>query len=500
MNLSDTTLAALLLTGLALVPARAQENVVQNFDGSAPLTTPVFKVQDKWEIRWNAPGTIAVTLLGTDGTILAGSSGFAKGSLYQPKGGSYYLQINGSASNGTPWHVSVVEIGAAPAADNPLNYAPITTVPPPGTTNIVANAPAPASSTPPESSTSNPAPPAANPNPATLPEDQAHAVVIIKGDYAEGTGFLAQTPKGPAIITNLHVISVNPNPKVFTTTGEQITVTGIFGATDRDLALLTIKDNHYSYFNLADDIKDTVQTGDAVVTPGNSEGGEVVLNTKGDVLGIGPDRVEISNPIYHGNSGGPVIHSADGKVIAVVTQAMKVTISNDVDKASHDNKNSAISGSMRYFGLRVDTVPQWEPLDWNRFLSETTFLKNFHQQSRCLDSFLNGTRYEHAGLTNPDPEAGAPNSRYYLHNDHIREDVDNFRQLTGDADGSQKLDAQRELLMDLETIADSDMDSVQNPANFYSFDQIRTKEEIAYRKALKTELDSIGNKISDLGH
>ena len=248
-------------------------------------------------------------------------------------------------------------------------------------------------------------------------------------------------------MTNLHVIAANPNIRILTTTGAQIQTLALKGASDRDLAMFLIQDDHYTYLDLATDIKDTVQPGDEAITPGNSEGGEVVLNTKGKVLGIGPEKIEFDNPIYHGNSGGPVFHTKSGKVVAVVTQAMKVDVSNDLDKASFENKNSAITGSMRYFGLRLDTVPQWEAYDWNRFLGETTFLKNFHDQSRCLDSYMNGARYEKTQVAGSD-ENSPPNSQYYLRNEKIQTARDNYHKSSVDADASQKLDAGRELVMD----------------------------------------------------
>jgi hypothetical protein len=76
----------------------------------------------------------------------------------------------------------------------------------------------------------------------------------------------------------------------------------------------------------------------------------------------------------------------------------------------------------------------------------------------------------------------------------------NYHNQTVDTDESQKLDASREIVMDLEGIADADMDAVQNPANFYSFDQLRTVYEIKYRKALRAEIEKFGDKISDMGH
>ncbi len=480
---------------LAGLPGRAQEKVVQSFDGATATTTPPFQVQDKWEIRWDCPAVISITLLAPDGTVVTGASGSLKGSLYQPKGGTFSLQVSPAPGGQTsPWHLSVVEIGSGVAATNstnvPTNYLPPSSI----------SASAPVVSAPPVA----PAVPVVNSAPAVLnaastAEDLAHAVVVIKGDVAEGTGFLVRTADGPAVVTNLHVISANPNIKILTTTGAEIKTLSLKGASDRDLAMFLIQDDHYSYLELATNLDATVRPGDAVITPGNSEGGEVVLDTKGTVLGIGPERVEFSNPIYHGNSGGPVFHVKSGKVLAVVTQALRVNTTSEIDKASFANKNSAITGAMRYFGFRLDTVPRWEPYDWNRFLAETTFLKNFHDVSRCLDSFMNGASYEKANLVSTD-EYGHPDSRYYLRNEKLTAAHDNYHKSSTDTDKSQNLDAVRELVMDLEGIADQDMDAVQNPNNFYSFDEMRASLEIKYRKALRAEIENIGGKVSDLGH
>jgi hypothetical protein len=36
--------------------------------------------------------------------------------------------------------------------------------------------------------------------------------------------------------------------------------------------------------------------------------------------------------------------------------------------------------------------------------------------------------------------------------------------------------------------------------NFYGFEQTRAQQELKYRKALRTELDTIESKLSDEGH
>jgi len=348
-----------------------------------------------------------------------------------------------------------------------------------------------------------------------LSEDQARAVVLIKGDNGEGTGFLIKTVDGPVVVTNIHVISNNPNLKITTNTGAQVTILSYKGATDRDLAMIAVKDDpSFSYLTLAADLSHTVQVGDEVITPGNSEGGEVMLNTDGKVLGIGPDRIEFSNPIYHGNSGGPIFDVKTGTVIGVVTEAMKVVNSDDLDKASFASRNSAISGSMRYFGFRLDNVPAWEAYDWNRFQNETAFLDKFDLRSRCLDSYINTPaaeqpaatgkkkkkKKENDGSAPPASSNDSPDAEIWQQDEKIVKANNDFIQRTaGGADTSQQVDAVRELYGDIRDIAGLDMDAIQNTNNFYSFDQLRAKDEIAYRKALQVELEGIGNNVSRLG-
>jgi hypothetical protein len=501
-------------------------HVVQKFDGTATNTsTATFTVQDKWEALWFSSRPISLTLISSDGTVVAGVHGVFKGSFYQPKGGTYYLQLNSDHPEmKVTWHLVVAEVASGTSlngADVPPmfssrgdpNYAPPSSVLPPGT--LAQSAP----DNSPDNSSSSPnpfgRPPSAQPNaivtpaaaprpPATsgsivkLTEDQARAVVLIKGDNAEGTGFLVKTPNGPAVVTNLHVIANNPNLKITTNTGALVTMLSAKGASDRDLALLAVQNANYSYLEMADDISQIVQPGDEVVTPGNSQGGEVMLNTGGKVLGIGPVRIEIDNPIYHGNSGGPVFHTKSGKVLGVVTEVMKVDMSNDLDKASFSSRNSAISGSMRYFGLRLDTIAAWVPIDSRRFQIETLFLDQFHEQSLRLDAYLNGSnknRSENSRSRDNNNDA----STIYLNDEKIMKANDNYVHQASGADTAQHIEALKGLLFDLQCVADINMDQIQNTNNFYSFDQERARDEFGYRKALKAELDSIGNNIQRLG-
>ena len=451
-----------------------------------------------------------LSVLSTDGTVVAGIHGVFKGSLYIPKGGTFYIQLNSDHPEmRLPWHLVIAEVanGAtlSGADANPMlatpgdsNYALPTSVLAPGAVSQ-SSSPTPGN-TPPGQNPNTVSTPQTNPATATpfkLTDDQARAVVLIVGDNAEGTGFLVKTPDGPAVVTNIHVIANNPNLKVTTNTGAVVNVLSVKGASDRDLALLSIQDANYNYLDVSTDISRSVQPGDEVITPGNSQGGEVMLNTSGKVLGIGPERIEFDNPIYHGNSGGPIFHTKSGKVLGVVTEAIKVDTSDDLDKASFSSRNSAISGSMRYFGLRLDTVSSWITIDWHRFQNETTFLDQFHKQSLCLDSYLNAP--DNSNGQGDSTSAGDANANLYKTDDRIMKANNGYTQQASGADIAQRIQAARGLVFDLQGIADLDMDQIQNMNNFYTFNQDRARQELAYRKALKKELDAISSNVDRLG-
>ncbi len=476
-----------MLPSLAGDPPTSSDStsVLQSFSGTGTTVTQSFQVGNKWEIRWRSPQVLSVTIYGADNKAVAGSMGVSCGSFYLASGGTYHLKIEGLKPPDTA--TDKTDTANADSTGHPV---------PPDlffkwNVDVVQLDPVTNTSPQPQQAATDPA---SVPATTKLTDEQARAVVLIKGDNAQGTGFLVRTPDGPAVVTNLHVLGNNPNLKITTNSGELITMLSAKGAADRDIALLAIQDANYSYLDMCTDVAHTVQPGDEVITPGNSQGGGVVLNTIGKVLGVGPDRIEFDNPIYHGNSGGPVFHVKSNKVVGVVNEAMKVDISTDLDKASFASRNSAISNSMRYFGLRLDTVGNWVSFDWNRFQTERTFLDQFRLKSLSLDSFLNP----------PDPQAPLPagqspdDAQFFLKDKKIVAARNAYIQQATGNDGPQRIEALKELIFELNNIADTGLTEMQDPNNFYAFDQDRAKAEFAYRKAIKVELDSYASNVTRL--
>jgi hypothetical protein len=327
-----------------------------------------------------------------------------------------------------------------------------------------------------------PVKPVTNPAPAVakLTSDQiAQSIVVIKGDSATGTGFLVKTAEGPAVMTNLRVLANNPNLKITTITGTPITATGMKGAIDRDLATLPIADGPYAYLTLVTDFN-TVHVGDDLITPGNTAG---KLDT------IGPDRIEFDNPVSHASSGGPVVDSTTGTVIGVVTEAPKAIVSTDLDKTSFQSRDATVASTAHYFGLRFDTAPTWEAYDPARYQSETALLDQFHQQSRDLDSYLN---------SGPGSEDGSSSSSSlpYQNDAKIMEAHRNYHKQSNSLDtAALQISELRQLTFDLDAIASKDEQTLENPTSFYGYDQQRARDELAYRKALQTEIQDMNNDV-----
>ena len=188
-----------------------------------------------------------------------------------------------------------------------------------------------------------------------------------------------------------------------------------------------------------------------------------MLNTTGKVLGLGPERIEFDNPIYHGNSGGPVYDSKTNQVIGVVTEAMKVDTSDELDKASFSSRSSAIQGSMRYFAMRVDNVPQWEDIDWRGYQGETAFLEKFDQRSRCLDSFLNApTPNRNTPQAQASEETEAAN--LWKQDSSLVKANNQFEEQSGEGVASgQNLDALHELFGSIVDLANDGRDQHREP-------------------------------------
>lgn len=103
-------LIVVLFLGLSGPALAAEETVVFEIVGNGQRNTRPFMVKDRWELRWDLRGqTLGITIRDPDGKFVAAGGQQDKqgqGASYQPKGGSYFLEITGVGD----WTITVVQL------------------------------------------------------------------------------------------------------------------------------------------------------------------------------------------------------------------------------------------------------------------------------------------------------------------------------------------------------------------------------------------------------
>lgn len=231
---------------------------------------------------------------------------------------------------------------------------------------------------------------------------ERQSVVLIEGDQSVGSGFLLEMKGVLFVVTNLHVLSGNKTLEIKHQSGRSLATREFFSAIDHDICLIRLENENddLDFLRFEPGIAEFVSPGDAVVIPGNSAGGGTVLDSTGQVVGIGPLLVEHDSPTFPGNSGSPIVHLPSHRVIGVNTY---VSIQTEMDlptEISMKDERSAIQRESRHFGYRLDSVERWERLELARFFEEGLALQAFEAETEDLIHFFEGEDVSHhADLT-----------------------------------------------------------------------------------------------------
>lgn len=191
---------------------------------------------------------------------------------------------------------------------------------------------------------------------AALVRNYRSALVFFEGKAGKGSGFITDIQGRKYLITNAHVVAAIKAAmfKLLDSTAVQIGASS--AAVGHDLVALGVVEGGTAIPSVTSVDKE-VEIGDAVVVLGNAEGAGVVNLLEGKLTGIGPNLIEVDAPFVPGNSGSPIIHVQSGKVIGVATYAMV-------------KKTGPRQEKIRRFGYRLDSVQQWQTIDWKRFYSD----------------------------------------------------------------------------------------------------------------------------------
>ncbi len=205
--------------------------------------------------------------------------------------------------------------------------------------------------------------PTGKPSASAFVTEHSSSLVFVsdKGTGSEGSGFICNFHGKPALFTNIHVVAGMRAPTFTRLDQSSVTTRGNpVAAIGHDILHYTLpSEAPMPKLHAATRVEDVAAIGDEVFVLGNSEGARVITPLSGTIAGIGPELIEVTAEFVPGNSGSPIIHAKSGMVIGIATY-LKIR---DKKWLSEENAEAKI----RRFGYRLDSVKNWQPIDWPTF-------------------------------------------------------------------------------------------------------------------------------------
>lgn len=217
-----------------------------------------------------------------------------------------------------------------------------------------------------------------NPRVAEILRASGDNLVFVEGSEGQGSAFLCLLNGKRVLLSNQHVIRGNPNIRFTTMNQTAVKVGAARAAVGHDLIAYDAPDALAPMESVID-FAQTVAVGDDVVVLGNTEGARVIKPLLGQVVGVGPNLVEITSAFMPGNSGSPIVHLKSGKVIGIATYAVIRSV---------NSLTQAREKSVRRFGYRLDSVQSWQPVNWPLYQAESTAMKKVADLSGAITALL----------------------------------------------------------------------------------------------------------------
>lgn len=244
-------------------------------------------------------------------------------------------------------------------------------------------------------------------NIATIAKAANGAVVsIIVGDkdrpIALGTGFLIN--KNGAIMTNYHVIQNGDRAVAEFPDGRTVEIDGVLASNKaRDVAIIKAHGDNFQTLTLGD--SDRLEVGDEVVAIGSPHGLEsTVSNGIVSAIRVVEEKgklLQITAPISHGSSGGPLFNMA-GEVVGITTLYLEGGENLNFAIPINDAKRLILKQSAMLQNFPNEVIPKEIPKVPPKETHDTDNKKKatFSQQKSCLEQaekMFNDSPFSRAG-------------------------------------------------------------------------------------------------------
>jgi hypothetical protein len=218
-----------------------------------------------------------------------------------------------------------------------------------------------------------------------------NSLVFVTGKDAAGSGFIATLSGSNYLITNAHVAAGVNGASFKTLEGTSVQAGAASVAVGHDIFCMAMPAGGKP-LEIMQDVDTNAAIGDDVVVLGNAEGQGVINTITGKIVGFGPNLVEVDAPFVPGNSGSPIIHLKTGKVIGVATYAVIKTY----DAMTNEKIAKPV---IRRFGYRLDSVKQWQTVNWRYFYAQAAEMEKVETLTADLDDFFNDLQENKGSVT-----------------------------------------------------------------------------------------------------
>jgi len=318
-------------------------------------------------------------------------------------------------------------------------------------------------------------------------QERARDLIFVKSKEGKGSGFLCSFRGKDVLVTNIHVVAGMENPQYVRLSGGPVQVGLAAAAVGHDVMCFGVSPIEKP-LEVMEQIDKEVGVGDDILVIGNTEGADVALPLSGKVVAIGPNLMEISAEIQSGNSGSPIIHKKTGKIIAIATHLLrKPQIPDDEDKSGKTKSKGKEKQDTRRFGTRLDTIREWNRVEWTQFKREAMQYNRICSQTHELANLLFGMKDQGVAalLESKNPslqDAGMRYMRMLKNRQSTRYDF---------------ILASENLVNEMKGTCRSD---VWNARNSFQIDFFRSRaeEEIPFRQEMATIFEQIAAGITSM--
>ena len=213
----------------------------------------------------------------------------------------------------------------------------------------------------------------ANPdfNPASEPAIIA-ALASITGDKTGGSGFVVEVDGKRYLYTSAQVLAGNSRVTIANKEGRKLTKFGNLEIAEGTgiVRMELLEAGDLPALQLAADHVSTTTT--ALTSLGISAGS--VVSGSGNSYSQTVDAVEIDPSMLQGKSGGALVESANGKVVALIV--------NQVAEQEELWADLGVSGEQTFKAFRINRKLVWEPVPVAAFLAESRKIGDYNRLTR----------------------------------------------------------------------------------------------------------------------